>query len=101
MRISLDGTTRGSQLDDLHEQMSELKLNSAVPKDVCTGFDTARNLFLYSWLVYRSETVAEILQAYATLELALGKAIGSGGKRTYPKSIAATQVRRPEGMAEG
>lgn len=78
VRILADGTTRGTQLEDLHKRMSEMNLNSAVPEDVCTGFDTARNLLLYSWFVYRFQTVAE-LQAYATLELALGKRLEQEG----------------------
>lgn len=78
VRILPDGSTRGIQLEDLHKRMSELKLNSSVPDDVRTGFDTSRNLFLYSWFVYRFQTVAE-LQAYATLELALGKRLKAEG----------------------
>ena len=64
--------TRNIQLQDLHEEVSRLNLNSTVPEGVRTGFDTARSLFVYSWFVYRFQTVAE-LQAYATLEFALGK----------------------------
>jgi len=77
-RLQSDGTFRGIQLEDLHKRMSELTLNSTVPEDVRTGFDTARSLFLYSWFVYRFQTVAE-LQAYATLEFALGKRLAAEG----------------------
>ncbi|HYG35621.1 MAG TPA: hypothetical protein VEC99_12595 [Clostridia bacterium] len=77
-RFQADGTSRGIQLEDLHKRMSELNLNSTVPEAVRTGFDTARNLFLYSWFVYRFQTVAE-LQAYATLEFALGKRLEAEG----------------------
>ncbi len=78
VRLQSDGTSRGVQLEDLHKRMSELNLNSTVPEDVRTGFDTARNLLLYSWFVYRFQTVAE-LQAYATLEFALGKRLQAEG----------------------
>jgi hypothetical protein len=77
-RLQSDGTFRGIQMEDLHKRMSELNLNSTVPEGVRTGFDTARNLFLYSWFVYRFQTVAE-LQAYATLEFALGKRLEAEG----------------------
>jgi len=73
-RLQPDGTFRGVQLKDLHNRMSELTLNSTAPEGVRTGFETARNLFLYSWFVYRFLTVAE-LQAYAALEFALGERI--------------------------
>jgi len=69
-----DGTIRKVQLADLHHRMSGVTVNSSAPQDVRTAFDTARNLFLYSWFVYRFVTVAE-LQAYAALEFALGRRI--------------------------
>jgi hypothetical protein len=72
--IERNGTTREFRFDDLYKRMSELTLNSTVPEDIRTGFDTARNLYLYSWFVYRFLTVAE-LQAYAAFEYALGKRI--------------------------
>lgn len=80
IKLHSDGTARGIQLEDLHKQMSELNLNANIQEDVRTGFETARNLYLYSWFVYRFQTVAE-LQAYATLELALGKRIEAEGLR--------------------
>jgi hypothetical protein len=79
--IQLNGTTRELQLDDLHKDMAKLELNSAVPREVRTGFDTARNLYLYSWFVYRFQTVAE-LQAYAALDLALGRRLEVEGVKT-------------------
>jgi hypothetical protein len=72
--IQHDGTTRKICFDDLYKRMAELSLNSTVPEDVRTSFDTARNLYLYSWFVYRFLTVAE-LQVYTALEYALGKRI--------------------------
>ena len=74
VKIQPDGSTREFRFDDLHKRVAELVLNSTVPEDVRTGFDTARNLYLYSWFVYRFLTVAE-LQAYAAFEYALGKRI--------------------------
>jgi hypothetical protein len=74
VKIQPDGSTREFRFDDLHKRVAELVLNSTVPEDVRTSFDTARNLYLYSWFVYRFLTVAE-LQAYAAFEYALGKRI--------------------------
>jgi hypothetical protein len=50
--------------------ISACELPLAVPKNVRLHFDTARNLYLYAWFVYRFHVVAE-QQALATLELAL------------------------------
>lgn len=58
------------QIEQLHAPLMRLSLNAAVPSDVQIGFDTARNLFLYSWFVYRFGTSARF-QAYATLEYAI------------------------------
>jgi hypothetical protein len=63
-------------LDDLHARMSDLHLNESVPERIRTSFDTARNLYIYSWFVYRFGVVAE-LHVYATLEAALGLRIAA------------------------
>jgi hypothetical protein len=63
-----------------HAQLNELTLNRSVPANVQVSFDTARNLCLYSWFVYRFSTVARF-QAYATLEYAI--------KARAPKAKAA------------
>lgn len=70
-----DASFRDIRLEDYHKELSEITLNSSVPEDVRIGFDTARNLCLYSWFVYRFQPVAE-LQGYAVLEYALGKRMG-------------------------
>lgn len=78
VRLQGDGYIRRIRLEEVHARISEINLNSNVAVDIRTGFDTARNLLLYSWFVYRFQTVAE-LQAYATLELALKMRMGSEG----------------------
>jgi hypothetical protein len=81
------GTTRPVQLDDHHEGIAALSLHAGVPQDVALQFETARNLYLYAWFVYRFYPVAEH-HSLACLELALrdrlkddvraGKVGGSG-----------------------
>ena len=61
---------RPLEINDLYLDLQEFILNPNVPEKVKTHFDTARNLYLYSWFVYRFYPVAE-LQAYASLEFAL------------------------------
>lgn len=56
--------------EDRHTAISKFTLNDAVPEPIKVQFDTARNLFLYAWFVYRFHVVAE-QHAMSTLELAL------------------------------
>jgi hypothetical protein len=53
-----------------HEKIAGIALHDGVPRNIWTQFETARNLYLYAWYVYRFYPVAEH-QAYACLELAL------------------------------
>jgi len=53
-----------------HDAISRLKLSTQVPETVAVQFETARNLCLYAWLVYRFYPVAE-MQALAALEFGL------------------------------
>ncbi|MBW7992378.1 MAG: hypothetical protein FVQ84_20510 [Planctomycetes bacterium] len=64
------GKLRMIKIEDIYSQLEKLELHTGVPKQVRTHFDTTRNLFLYSWFVYRFMPVAE-WHASASLELAL------------------------------
>lgn len=77
-------------LSDYHAQVSVLVLNKMVPEDVLLHFETAKNLFLYGWFVYRFFMVADH-QALVALELALRMRCGNEiPKRYYPRSKHAT-----------
>lgn len=64
------GACRERMVEDQYEAVSCYILNTCVPKDIATHFETARNLYLYAWFVYRFYSVAE-QQVLATLEFAL------------------------------
>ena len=64
------GGWRQLQIADYHKAVSPHCLNKAVPEDIRVHFDTARNLYLYAFFVYRFYPVSEH-QALACLELAL------------------------------
>ena len=66
---------RPLKLEDHHRAMSELLLHSDVPERVIIQFETAKNLFLYAWFVYRFFAVAE-RQSLSCLELALRERFG-------------------------
>ncbi len=55
---------------DQYGSIAKYTLSDAVPEKVHILFDTARNLYLYSWFVYRFYNVAE-QQVFACLEMAL------------------------------
>ncbi len=64
------GLNRPLSQTDQYELVAEYTLSDAVSVDVRIVFDTARNLYLYAWFVYRFYNVAE-QQVFACLEMAL------------------------------
>ncbi|MEG3620115.1 hypothetical protein V5T82_16745 [Magnetovibrio sp. PR-2] len=50
--------------------VNEYDIPEHCPEDIRVQFDVSRNLYIYSWYVYRFTSPAQA-QAYATLELAL------------------------------
>lgn len=63
-------TSRAIELADHHEEICAYSLHAGVPQEIMLQFETARNVYLYSWFVYRFYPVAEH-QSLACLELAL------------------------------
>lgn len=53
-----------------HAEIDAIRLSTAVPEPIAIQFETARNLYLYAWHVYRFYMVAKV-QALTTLELGL------------------------------
>lgn len=53
-----------------HAEISAIQLSTAVPEPIAIQFETARNLYLYAWHVYRFYMVAST-QALTTLEFGL------------------------------
>ena len=71
VRVDLaTGQTRQRVIDDQYEAVACFTLNETVPNEVAIHFETAKNLYLYAWFVYRFYPVAE-QQALACLEFAL------------------------------
>lgn len=64
------GIFRPVQASDLHDAMAAFVLNPEVPEDIAQHFETVKNLYLYSWFIYRFQPVAE-MQSLASLEYAL------------------------------
>lgn len=84
---------RRVELADYQRSIAELQLHSGVPEAVLIQFETAKNLYLYGWFVYRFYPVSEH-HALTCLELALRTRFGKeipkkyyGGKKPTLKPL--------------
>lgn len=59
-----------ADLPDIHKSLASITLNDAVPLAVKQLFETAKNLSLYTWFVYRFHQPAELI-SFAAMEMAL------------------------------
>ena len=84
---TITGVIRPRTLEDHYAAIQKFSLSEFVPKDIKTHFETARNLLLYSWFVFRFNSVAE-MQAYVSVEFALRERIGNAaGKNPGMKRL--------------
>jgi hypothetical protein len=67
-------------LAERHEDVAQFELLPTVPADIRIHFETAKNLYLYAWFVYRFYPVAE-QQALISLEFGLRERLAM----TYPE----------------
>lgn len=79
---------RAKALQDQYGTVAKLVLHDGVPREVIVKFETAKNLNLFSWFVYRFHSAARS-HAYECLELALRKRFGA-------EVLALEQKRRRE-----
>lgn len=77
-----DGAASMVTLAETHADVSQFELVSMVPVDVRIHFETAKNLYLYAWFVYRFYPVAE-QQALVTLEFGLRKRLAVSYPEKY------------------
>lgn len=82
--------------------ISEFALSSQVPEEVQIHFETGRNLFVFSWHVYRFHMVAE-QQILATLEMAVRKRLEAESNVVAPRGLAALlrAARKADLIANG
>src|ERR1700676_1547152 len=80
----------GIGLAGIHASLTVLVLADRVPVNVRQLFETAKNVALYSWFVYRFHQVAELV-AYSALEMALKERAGFVER-------AGPNTRRPRGL---
>jgi hypothetical protein len=77
---------RNKTLEDHHANISQFQLSSNVPEDVVLQYETAKNIYLYAWYVYRFYPAAEHL-ALACLEMGLRKQFPEGLPLGYGNKI--------------
>jgi hypothetical protein len=81
------GLVRQNTLNDQHAAVGSFLLSRTVPEPIAIHFETAKNLYLYAWFVFRFYPVAE-QQAFATLEFAL--------RERQPEFVAAYKAKRKD-----
>ncbi|MEX0739816.1 MAG: hypothetical protein WD071_10795 [Pseudohongiella sp.] len=69
-KLDAGNSSFGSTLESDHLFLSQITLSESVPADVRQLFETAKNLSLYSWFVYRFHQVAELI-GFSAMEMAL------------------------------
>lgn len=84
-------------IEVLYAQIAQCSLNSYVPEDIRIQFDTARNLFLHSFYVYRFYVVAES-QVLTTLELAIRECIGDKTLAVFQKELKTRGINFKKGL---
>ncbi|EHR71004.1 hypothetical protein BurJ1DRAFT_2164 [Burkholderiales bacterium JOSHI_001] len=73
-----------------HADIARVQLSPAVPEPIAIQYETARNLYLYAWHVYRFYMVAAT-QALTTLEFGLRERLPA----QLPKPYQRTGQRKP------
>lgn len=82
-RVCIDATgVRPLALEDHHAAVAGLSLSAAVPEHIQIAYDTARNLYIYAWYVYRFYPLVE-QQAWACLEMGLRQRLGKLPKKYW------------------
>jgi len=79
--IDTDGRFHPMKFEEHWRDIDALALHNGVPDMIRIHFDTARNLLLHSWFIYRFQQVAE-MHAFASVEFALRWRAGILVKRT-------------------
>lgn len=93
--VRIDSTTglaRSITPIDQHEAVARFQLNPTVPESVRIHFETAKNLYLYAWCVFRFYPVAE-QQVFSTLEFAL--------RERQPDFVRQYSKRHPRNVEPG
>jgi hypothetical protein len=78
-------------MEDLYGMISGIALEEAVPVAIRDQFDTARNVFAYSWFVYEFTMLAE-QHCYFVLEMGLRQRLNPEAKPNTTKSVGLAKL---------
>lgn len=84
------GEIRPLRLGDIYATAETIKLHMGVPEEIRSHFETARNLFVYSWFFYPFNVAAQ-LHAFLSVEFALKVRAGmqcGGFRRLLKRAVA-------------
>ncbi|HEY8907510.1 MAG TPA: hypothetical protein VIM63_15900 [Rhodoferax sp.] len=94
--LTADPRTNAAEiLADRQKRIEQLRLAESVPHAIRVHFETAKNLYLYAWFVYRFYPVAE-QHALSTLEFALRERL----TEVLPAADTKNWQQRPPGLKE-
>ena len=82
----------GLTIESMYDAMNQFELSEAVEEKIRVQYDTARNLFLHSYFVYRFFNVAES-QLFSVLELALKEVIEQKHLSAFKKTTKGKKFR--------
>lgn len=68
--VIFDENRRPYDIADHYKAISQINLHAGVPENIAVQLETAKNLYLYAWFIYRFYPVAEH-HTFTCLELAL------------------------------
>ena len=86
-------TLRTKKIESMHRHISQFNLNDEVPIDVRIMFDTARNLYVYSWHIYRFTNIAEY-QLFICLEFGLRELLLEELPKKYKNRHGDTSIEK-------
>ncbi len=98
--VDADGQFHPMKFEEHWRDIEALALHEGVPSLIRVHFDTARNLLLHSWYVFRFQQVAE-MHAYASVEYALRWRAGPPLKRKRGRRKKDLRVLLEQAVAEG
>lgn len=87
-------THRAETLADRQQRIAQYQLADSVPHAIRVHFETAKNLYLYAWFVYRFYPVAE-KHALTTLEFALRERLSA-----WLRGRDGPEARVPRGLSK-
>lgn len=86
-----------TSIEILYQEIQLFQLNPVVPDDIKIQFDTARNLYLHGFYVYRFYVIAQS-QALSTLEFAIRHCVGEQALKSFNNQLKKDKIHFTKGL---